>query len=523
MLGYQGKILHIDLSNRTSRIEEFGEEMGRTFIGGNGFCAKILWDQLKPGTDALSPENVIVFAVGPYTDSAVPSASRACAAAISPLTGLFFDSTFGGAWPITLKRTGLDAVVLHGKADSLVYLMLTEEGVAFKDASHLKGKWIRETCDTITEDEGGTDVLAIGPAGENQVRFAAMAHTWRKSRDGISGRGGMAAVLGSKNVKAIAARGKAKTAWADAKALRTYVNETAEDVRTGTAALHKYGTPILVNMINKMGALGTRNLMSEIFENCEPISGEYMHDNFLDKHTTCLKCPVACGKNYLMKGGEFDGLVWKLPEYETIFALGTMLGIGDPGVMLQANMLCDELGLDTISAGVTLSLAFESMEKGLLSEAEVGEPLKWGDSATMLRLLEDMTHREGVRRQAGRGRQAPGRGNRRRRAQSALRLARARASGAQREGAQGHVHRLRHGHAGRQPPRHPPHPAIRLGPRQHLDRGQARVRRAHAELHRAGRFHHPVPLHGRARLRGDDQREVRGDAEPRDRVGHDGG
>ena len=144
----------------------------------------------------------------------------------------------------------------------------------------------------------------------------------------------MAAVLGSKNVKAIAVRGKAKTAFADAKALRTYVNETAEDVRTGTAALHKYGTPILVNMINKMGALGTRNLKSEIFENCEPISGEYMHDNFLDKHTTCLKCPVACGKNFKMKGGDFDGLVWKLPEYETIFALGTMLGIGDPGVML---------------------------------------------------------------------------------------------------------------------------------------------------------------------------------------------
>ena len=126
MLGYQGKILHIDLSNRTSRIEEFGEDMGRKFLGGNGFGAKILWDHLKAGTDALSPENIIVFAVGPYTDSAVPSASRACAASISPLTGLFFDSTFGGAWPITLKRTGHDAVVLHGKADSLVYLMLTE-------------------------------------------------------------------------------------------------------------------------------------------------------------------------------------------------------------------------------------------------------------------------------------------------------------------------------------------------------------------------------------------------------------
>ncbi len=395
MFGYQGKILHIDLSNRTSRIEEFDESMGRLFLGGNGFGAKILWDHLKPGVDPLSEDNIIVCAVGPYTDSAVPSASRACAATISPLTGLFFDSTFGGAWPITLKRTGHDAIVLHGKADALIYLLITESGVEFKDAHDLRGKWIRETCDSISEREGGADVLAIGPAGENQVRFAAMAHTWRKSRDGISGRGGMAAVLGSKNVKAVALRGKAKTDFADVKALRKYVNDTAEDVRTGTAVLHKYGTPILVNMINKMGALGTRNLMSEIFENCEPISGEYMHENFWDKDTTCLKCPVACGKNFVMKGGEFDGLKWKLPEYETIFALGTMLGIGDPGVMLQANMLCDELGLDTISAGVTLSLAFECFEKGLLSEAEVNAPLQWGDSSTMLRLLEEMANRQG--------------------------------------------------------------------------------------------------------------------------------
>ena len=140
MLGYQGNILHIDLSNRTSRIEEFGESMGRKYLGGNGFGAKILWDHLKAGTDALSPENIIVFAVGPYTDSAVPSASRACAASISPLTGLFFDSTFGGAWPITLKRTGHDAVVLHGKADSLVYLLLTERRRGVQGRKPFEGK-----------------------------------------------------------------------------------------------------------------------------------------------------------------------------------------------------------------------------------------------------------------------------------------------------------------------------------------------------------------------------------------------
>ncbi|MDA0999389.1 MAG: aldehyde ferredoxin oxidoreductase family protein [bacterium] len=395
MYGYQGKILHVDLTARTSRVEEFGDDFARKYLGGNGFAARILWDHLRPGIDPLSPENVIALAVGPCTDTAVPSASRACIASKSPLTNLFFDSTFGGSWPISLKRSGYDAIVFHGKASGLVYLSINDGKAAIRDAADLKGKWIRETCDTISEKEGKADVLAIGPAGENMVRYAALAHTWRKSRDGISGRGGMAAVFGSKNLKAIAVGGKAKTGVADAKGLREFVNASAEGIRTGTAALKKYGTPILVNMINKMGALGTNNLQKEVFGNCEPISGETMLANYLDKDTTCLKCSVACGKNYKMKGGKYDGLVWKMPEYESIYALGTMLGIDDPGALLQANMLCDELGLDTVSMGVTLSLAFECFEKGLLKSADTGHELQWGDADLMVQLLEDTAHRRG--------------------------------------------------------------------------------------------------------------------------------
>ncbi len=395
MFGYQGKILHVDLTSKRSRVEEFDEGFARKFIGGNGFAAKAVWETVKPGIDALSPDNIICFAAGPYTDSAVPSASRVCIGSKSPLTDLFFDSTFGGAWPITLKRTGHDALILHGRAEALTYLSITEEGVQFRDAEDLRGKWISETCDAVSEREGGADVLAIGPAGENLVRFACSAHTWRKSRDGISGRGGMGAVLGSKNVKAIALSGKAKTAVADAKGLRDFVNETAAGVREGTAALHKYGTPILVNMINKMGALGAMNLKQEIFDNCEPISGEVMLENYLDKDTTCLKCPVACGKDYVIKGSKWDGNKWKMPEYESIFSLGTMLGISDPGAIHRANQLCDELGLDTISAGVTLSLAFECYERNLIKESDTGRELAWGDAEAMLALLEDMAHRRG--------------------------------------------------------------------------------------------------------------------------------
>jgi aldehyde:ferredoxin oxidoreductase len=399
MYGYAGKILYIDLTagrTREEAVDEGGGGMARRFIGGNGFCARLLYDLIGPDTDPLGPENAIAFAVGPLTDTAIPSTSRACVATKSPLNGLFFDSTFGGSWPTSLKRTGYDAFVVTGRADEAVYLSITDESVEIKPAKDLWGKWIRETCDAVCEREGGkADVIAIGPAGENLVRYAAMAHTWRKSRDGIAGRGGMGAVMGSKNLKAIAVRGRRKTEVADPKGLKAFVSGSTGDVRTGTKALNVYGTPVLVRMVNELGALGTRNLQTETFEDCLPISGEQMKEEIWEKDTTCFKCPVACGKNYSMTEGEFAGTAWKMPEFETIFALGTMLDHRDPGALLKANLLADELGMDTISLGLTISFAFECYEKGFLKEDDVGFPLNWGDYRAMLRLVEDTAHRRG--------------------------------------------------------------------------------------------------------------------------------
>ncbi|MFQ5896484.1 MAG: aldehyde ferredoxin oxidoreductase N-terminal domain-containing protein, partial [Nitrospinota bacterium] len=373
MNGYFGNILYVDLTQKSKKIEKFDDVLARNYLGGNGFTAKVLFDLVPPGVDPLAAENAVVFAVGPWTDTAIPSASRACVASKSPLTGLFFDSTFGGAWPSTFKRAGYDALVITGRAEKPTYLVVTDEGVRFREAGELWGRPIRESCDRICEREGGrVDVMAIGPAGENRVRLACMVHTWRKSRDGIAGRGGIAAVLGSKNLKAVAVGGKAKFPIHDAKALRDFVNQTAAQVRTGTKGLHTYGTPILVNMINALGALGSHNLQREVFEACKPISGEVMREHYLDKDTTCYKCPIACGKDYEMNEGEFRGTRWKMPEYETIFALGTMLGNSNPGSLLKGNMLCDELGLDTISLGVTMSLLWECYEKGLVSKADLG-------------------------------------------------------------------------------------------------------------------------------------------------------
>ncbi len=395
MRGYGGRILHIDLTSGRSRVEPVSEAMARSLLGGNGFAARLLLDHVPPGTDAYDPANAVVFAVGPITDTAVPGNSRACVASKSPLTGLFFDSTFGGRFPATMKRTGFDAIVIGGRAAEPVYLKVTEAGAELEPASSLWGQTTRDTVHAIQATEGAdTDVMAIGPAGERLVRFAAMGTYW-KNREGFAGRGGIAAVLGSKRVKAVAVAGARKTELADAALLKKLLDERREPLMTGTKALATYGTPFLVKPINTLGALGAYNLRQETFADALAISGEEMHAHHHARDTTCLKCPVACGKQYEIRDGELQGLKAKMPEYETIFAFGSMLGNAHPGSLTRANDLCDLLGMDTITMGVTLALVCEALERGWLSEREVGMPFGWGDWRGMLRLIEMTAAREG--------------------------------------------------------------------------------------------------------------------------------
>jgi aldehyde:ferredoxin oxidoreductase len=395
MHGYGGRLLFVDLTSGTSRIEPLGEDLARALIGGNGVAARLLYDRVPPDTDAFDPRNAVVFAVGPITDTTVPGNSRACVASTSPLTGLFFDSTFGGRFPATLKRTGFDAVFVTGRAPAPSYLCVTETGAEVKSAAAFWGKSTREAVDGLVAVEGvDADAIAIGPAGEHQVRFAAMAHYW-KNREGVSGRGGIGAVLGSKRLKAVVVRGSRKTEIAHPGALKTLIDETREPLRTGTKALSTYGTPLLVGPINALGALGAYNLKAETFAEAHAVGGETMKERYHDRDTTCLKCPVACGKQYAITAGEFAGTRAKMPEYETIFALGPMLGIADPEALIVANDLCDLLGMDTISLGVTLAFVAEALERGWLTAAEVGVPFGWGDARGMLRLVEMTARREG--------------------------------------------------------------------------------------------------------------------------------
>jgi aldehyde:ferredoxin oxidoreductase len=395
MHGYGGRILFVDCTTGASRVEPLSEASARALLGGNGLAARILHDHVPAGVDALDPANAIVFAVGPITDTTVPGNSRACAAAKSPLTGLFFDSTFGGRFPATLKRTGFDAVVLTGRAPARSYVVVDERGGTLKSAAAVWGQSTRDAVTALVGAEGAdADAIAIGPAGEHGVRFAAMAHYWR-NREAVSGRGGLGAVLGSKNVKALVVKGTRKTEVAAAGALKALLEETREPLKKGTAALTTFGTPFLVGPINAIGALGSYNLRSEVFAQARAIGGESMKEHYHDRDTTCLKCPVACGKQYAIKDGEFAGTRAKMPEYESIFALGPMLGIAEPEALILANDLCDLHGLDTISMGVTLALVCEALERSWLSPADVGVPFGWGDWRGMLRLVELTARREG--------------------------------------------------------------------------------------------------------------------------------
>ena len=397
MHGYSARMLHVDLSNGQSTVETFDEAFARDYLGGNGFAIRLLYERLAPGVDPLAPENMIVFAVGPITDTLVPGATRCCSGFKSPLTGLFFDSTFGGMFAATQKRTGFEAIIISGRAAEPVYLLVHEEGAEIKPATDLWGKETRDSNVSIRAREGdGAEVLSIGPAGENLVRYACAVHTWGKSRDGVAGRGGLGAVMGSKNLKAVAVKGKRKTTSANPEAVKALLGEIREQMNVGTASLKKYGTTILVNIINKIGALGTHNLQTEVYDKADAISGETFKDAYFEKDTTCFKCPVACGKDFHVQEGEYAGTKWKMPEYETIFALGSMLDNSDKGSIVKANELCDQLGMDTISLGVTIAFAFECFEKGLLSRDRTGRDLNFGDYHTILDLIEATAHRRGL-------------------------------------------------------------------------------------------------------------------------------
>lgn len=393
---YGGEILHVDLSTDETWREPVDPTDTRRFLGGNGFAANLVRKHVPSDAEPLSPENLLVFAVGPMTATPFQSTSRGVAGFISPMTNGFFDSTFGGTFPQAQKTTGFDAIAIHGRADKHSYLRVDEDGARVEDADELEGADTYDTCAAIREREGegyATHVIATGPAGENLIRYACLLHQGR-DREGVAGRGGAGAVLASKNLKAVAIREGSFTPEVSSEGeFRDLTTGQMGQLIEETEMLQTYGTAGLVNPVNEMGKLGRRNNQGEQVgdEEAEAVSGETLNE-YVTEDTTCAGCAVRCGKHVSV---ESEGITQaKIPEFESLFGTTTMQEVYDIRKVIEANDLCDRLGMDTISWGVTVAFARECYEKGLL-DAEDSPHLEFGDSEGLVELAKQTASREG--------------------------------------------------------------------------------------------------------------------------------
>ena len=394
-MSYAGKILRVDLSRGKVRVEELCVDTARAFIGGRGYASKILYDEIDPKVDPLSPENKLIFATGPLTGTPAPTGGRYMVVTKGPLTGTIACSNSGGFWGAELKSAGYDMIVFEGAADKPVYLYIKDDEVELRDASHLWGLDTHATTDKLLEEvnDSRAKVACIGPAGENLVKIACVINDKHRA----AGRTGVGAVMGSKRLKAIVVRGTGRVEVKDKEAFLSTVKAKVEKIRkdpiTGEG-LPKLGTKVLDNVINQNGLYPTRNFQTGVFEKTHEICGEALVEKgYLVKNKPCFSCPIGCGRvSKLPSGREGEG-----PEYETGWAFGACCGVGDLIAITEANFLCNELGLDTISTGVTIACAMELYEKGYIPKEDLDkgpEPL-FGSSEAIVYYTRRIAYREG--------------------------------------------------------------------------------------------------------------------------------
>jgi len=386
--GYHYKLLRVDLSSRTSEIEELPERLLRDFVGGVGLATRLLCENVPPGCDPLSPDNALVFAASPFVDTPIATSARYAVVSKSPLTGFIGDSLSGNHLAISLKRTGVDALVITGAADELTCLVIEDGRVQFKSAAHLAGLGVDEAQDAIRRQFGGhLRVAAIGPAGENLVRYATIGSDGRQA-----GRTGNGTVMGSKRLKAIAVAGSQGIGAARPTELIARAERLAE--RSLGPAMVKYrqvGTPANLLLLQRLGALPSYNFRGATFEHADRLSGERLQERHLASVSSCASCAIGCSHLYRTRNGGTTPTTSRL-EYETLFALGPLVGMDDPNVVIRAAALCDRLGLDSISTGGTIAWAMECVERGLLSYSD----LRFGGGEALLSIIEKIARREGL-------------------------------------------------------------------------------------------------------------------------------
>ena len=385
MSGWNGKILEIDLSTQTQKSYPLDMEMARLFIGGRGLGARLLWDLVGPEVEPLSPENVLIFTNGPLTATGYQTSNRFSVTTKSPLTGTVLDANSGGFWGMQFKKTGYDVLIIKGKAPKPVWLEIKNSDVTFHDASDLWGMRVYAVTKKLGQDNNKRNVLCIGPAGENLSRIAAIMN----DRERAMARGGPGAVMGSKNLKAIVVEGTIRTEIEDKDRFKFMLYETRKLLAASpltSQALPEFGTVVLMNIMNSIGALSTRNHQQTQFEGAEEISGETLTEKFLVKNASCWACPIGCTRISKTEKVEGEG-----PEFETTWAFGAQCGIDDLAAIIEANSLCNDLGLDTISVGSTIACAMEMSEKGYIDSE-----LRFGRADMLAGCVEDMAYRRNL-------------------------------------------------------------------------------------------------------------------------------
>ena len=404
MYGYHGKALIVDLTNRTHRWDAIDSDALRRFIGGIGLGTYLLYRYCPPGVDPLGPDNPLLFVGSPLVGTRLTTSSKFAVLTKSPLTGFIADSLSSSHLAPELKKCCGDALIIVGKAEGPMLLRIEGTAddptcitVSFEDASELAGLGAGEKETAVKKRVGDRRyrVACIGPAGEKQVKFASISNDGGRQ----AGRCGLGAVMGSKNLLAVAVRGYLPVTVAEPDRVRSFGRDLSR--RSLGAATEKYrnlGTMANVAVFNRLGTLPTRNFRESTFEGAEQVSGEELHRNHLQRNAGCAHCTIGCER--ILVSGNREGEKGKggvRMEYESLFALGPLCGISDPDVVIQAAAICDELGMDTISAGATVAWAMECFEQGLITRDDTGGiDLRFGNGEALLQALESVGCRRGI-------------------------------------------------------------------------------------------------------------------------------
>jgi len=396
LYGTTAKILRVDLSTGALEVEQLSEEFYQLYPGGKALAGYILLNEMPAHTDPFDPENRLVLANGLLTGAPVSTATRYIASARSPLTNGYGESEAGGFWGPELKMAGFEAIVIKGRAPEPVYLWIQDGEAEIRPAGHLWGRVTGEVQEAIRSELGDDKirVLQIGPAGENLVRFAGITNDLRH----FNGRNGIGAVMGSKNLRAVAVRGHTRyqTMARDSEGLMVLGRKLAKQVRDNPLSwsLQDKGTPALVEPLNTAGILPTRNFRQGAFENMDEVKWEVYEKELLTARRSCYACAVRCKREVTVEGkvSEYGG-----PEYETVGAFGPNCGVGDIHAIAKANELCNAYMLDSISTGMTISFAMECFEHGLIGlEDTDGLDLRFGNAEAMLTMIEWIANRQGL-------------------------------------------------------------------------------------------------------------------------------